>query len=203
MEILYAFPLGLSLSFAAGPIFFVIIETSISKGKAAALSLDIGAVLADICFILLAYFGSRPLLENLKSNLWIGMGSGLAVMAFGAYYLRKSSNQSQFNSTLKLDTKGLLLVKGFLLNFLNIGVLLFWLATTVTIGNLVDNEPRRMVLFYATTIGVYLSIDFLKIYFASRFKEKLAGKGMRMIEKGISLILIGFGLFIALRAIWT
>lgn len=202
MEILYALPLGLSLSFAAGPIFFVIIETSISKGKAAALSLDIGAVLADVFFILLAYFGSRPLLENLKSNIWIGLFSGLAVMAFGFYYFQKSKRPGQLSQGLILDKKGLLIIKGFLLNFLNIGVFLFWLATTVTIGNLLDNEAPRMVLFYISTIAVYLLIDFLKIYFANRFKQKLAGRGMRIIEKSIALILMGFGLFIALRSFW-
>lgn len=204
MEFLYALPLGLSLSFAAGPIFFVIIETSITKGKLAAVSLDIGAVLADLLFILLAYYGSRPLLEKVQHNVWIGLFSGLAVMAFGFYYLRKSKVQSQFNANLKLDHKGFLIIKGFLLNFLNIGVLFFWLATTVTIGNLLDNDPQRMVAFYGATIAVYLGLDFLKIYFANRFKQKLAGRGLRVVEKIIALILMGFGLFIALRAIfWT
>lgn len=202
MEYLYALPLGLSLSFAAGPIFFVLIETSISRGKLAALSLDIGAILADILFILIAYYGSRPLLEGLRSNIWIGLFSGLAVMGFGYYYLRKSKVQGQFSSSFRIEKKGFLIVKGFLLNFLNIGVLFFWLATTVTIGNLLENEPWRMIVFYSATIGIYLFVDLLKIYFANRFKERLAGRGMRMIEKVIALILMGFGLFIALRAFW-
>jgi len=202
VEYLYALPLGLSLSFAAGPIFFVLIETSISRGKLAALSLDIGAILADILFILIAYYGSRPLLEGLRSNIWIGLFSGLAVMGFGYYYLRKSKVQGQFSSSFRIEKKGFLIVKGFLLNFLNIGVLFFWLATTVTIGNLLENEPWRMIVFYSATIGIYLFVDLLKIYFANRFKERLAGRGMRMIEKVIALILMGFGLFIALRAFW-
>lgn len=202
MELLYALPLGLSLSFAAGPIFFVLIETSISQGKRAALSLDIGAIIADILFIVLAYFGSRPLLENLKSNIWIGLFSGMAVMLFGAYYFRKSRQSGQMSANLIAPKKGLLLVKGFLLNFLNIGVLFFWLATTVTIGNLLDNEPQRMLLFYTATLGVYLGFELLKIYFANRFKQKLAGRGMQLIEKIIALILIGFGLFISIRAIF-
>ncbi len=201
MELLYALPLGLSLSFAAGPIFFVIIETSISKGKVSALILDLGAVVADILFILLAYFGSRPLLENLKSNLWIGIFSGLAVMFFGGYYLHKSKKPNQLRTGPSLNRRGLLFVKGFLLNFLNIGVLLFWLATTISIGNLLHNEPQRMLVFYTATIGVYLGFDFLKIYFANRFKKKLAGRGMQIMEKIIALILIGFGLFISLRAL--
>lgn len=203
MEVLYALPLGLSLSFAAGPIFFVLIETSITKGKAAALSLDFGAILADVLFILIAYYGSRPLLEGMRENIWLGLFSGLAVMAFGLYYLRKSTVRGQFLTRAPLDKKGHLFVKGFLLNFLNIGVFFFWLATTVSIGNLLDNEAPRMLFFYLATLGVYLLIDLLKIYFANRFRERLAGRGMRMIEKGISIILIAFGLFISLRAFWS
>ncbi len=201
MEFLYAIPLGLSLSFAAGPIFFVLIETSISRGKAAAFTLDLGAAAADLIFILIAYYGSQPILENLKQNLWLNIGSGLIVGGFGAYYLFKSEKRGQLSQSLKIEKKRLFFVKGFLLNFLNVGVLFFWLATTVSIGNLLDNNPSRMTVFYASTMAVYLGFDLFKIYFANRFQEKLAGRGMRMIEKIIGIILVLFGLFIMVRGV--
>lgn len=203
MEFLYAIPLGLSLSFAAGPIFFVLIETSISRGKRAAFTLDLGAAFADLVFILIAYYGSQPILENLKQNIWLNALSGLIVAGFGAYYLFKSEQRGQLKQPLKIEKKGLFFVKGFLLNFLNVGVLFFWLATTVSIGNLLDNSPSRMAVFYSTTMAVYLGFDLFKIYFASRFKERLAGRGMRIIEKIIGIILILFGLFIIARGFYN
>ena len=201
MEILYALPLGIVLSFAAGPVFFVLIETAINKGRAAAISLDIGAILADLAFIVLAYWGSHSLLEQMKQSLWLGIVSGLAVLVFGGYYVLKSRQPLQMTQALEITRKRFFFVKGFLLNFLNIGVFLFWLGTTVTISNLLDNQEERMILFYASTLGVYLLIDLFKIYFAHRFKERLAGRGLRLIEKIMGLALMAFGLYIILRAV--
>lgn len=200
LEVLwYAIPLGITLSFAAGPIFFVIIETSISQGKTKALMLDLGAVVADILFILIAFFGSQSLIETLRDNIWVNVISGLAVAVFGAFYVRKSKTSGQFQHTVEVKRKRLFFFKGFLLNFLNVGVLFYWIATTVTIGSLVNHDPEKLIAFYISSILVYLSIDLFKIYFANRFKERLKGRKIQVVEKIIGFILVGFGLFIAVR----
>ncbi|MEY3438093.1 MAG: hypothetical protein RL265_678, partial [Bacteroidota bacterium] len=38
-----------------GPVFFVLLETSIRKGARAALALDLGVLLSDLVYILIAY----------------------------------------------------------------------------------------------------------------------------------------------------
>lgn len=199
--ILYAIPLGISLGFAAGPIFFVVIETSISKGKKRALILDLGAVVADIIFILIAFYGSQSLIQSLRNNIYVGIASGIAVIVFGFYYINKSHYGSQFQKPVAVPKKRFLFLKGFLLNFLNIGVLFYWIATTVAIGSLVDHDPTKMLIFYISTLGSYLLVDLFKIYFANRFKEKLSGRMIQVVEKIIGYILIGFGIFIAFRNI--
>lgn len=197
--ILYAIPLGITLSFAAGPIFFVIIETSISQGKTKAIMLDLGAAVADIIFILIAFFGSQSLINSLRHNLWISIVSGLAVVVFGLYYITKSRKSGQFQNKVEIKRKRLFFIKGFLLNFLNIGVLFYWIATTVAIGSLVDHEPSLMITFYISVIFIYLFVDIFKIYFANKFKERLKGRKIQVVEKIIGFVLIGFGLFIALK----
>jgi len=197
--LLYALPLGIALSFAAGPVFFVIIETSISEGKTKALMLDLGAALADVFFILLAFYGSQSLLNSLQDNVWVGIGSGIAVAVFGAFYVRKSRTPGQFQKRVKMKRKRLFFIKGFLLNFLNIGVLFYWIAATVAIGTVVKYDPSKMLVFYVSVIVMYLLVDVFKIYFANRFKEKLRGRKIQMVEKVIGFVLVGFGLFIAVR----
>ncbi|HAD98611.1 MAG TPA: lysine transporter LysE, partial [Cryomorphaceae bacterium] len=85
--LLYAIPLGITLSFAAGPIFFVVIQTSITRSKTGAFILDLGAIAADILFILVAFFGSQSLIRSLRHNIWVGVASGLAIIIFGLYYI--------------------------------------------------------------------------------------------------------------------
>ena len=54
-DIISAIPLGFFLSFMIGPVFFVLLETSVVKGFKAAIIFDLGVVLADIIFILMLY----------------------------------------------------------------------------------------------------------------------------------------------------
>jgi len=197
--VLYALPLGLTLSFAAGPVFFVVIETSVSQGKAKAFTLDIGAVIADMIFILLAFYGSQSLISTLKQNIYVGFISGLAVVVFGVYYVMKSQKSGQFKNIEAPTKKRYYFVKGFLLNFLNIGVFFYWLATTVAIGSLLDHDHDKMLIFYGLVLAFYLLIDIFKIYFANRFKERLKGRKIQVVEKIIGFVLIAFGLFIAVR----
>ncbi len=200
MEVLlYAIPLGFTLSLAAGPVFFVVVETSISKGKAAAFSLDMGAVVADLLFILIAFYGSQSFISHLKNNPVLNIISGLLVVLFGIYYFFKSRRSGQFQRKIEIKRKRFFFVKGFLLNFLNIGVLFFWLATTVAIGGMVNHEPRSMWVFYGACLGSYILLDLLKIFFANRFKERLRGRNLQVVERLIAFILMGFGVFIAVR----
>ena len=54
----YAAFYGFLLAFAVGPVFFTLIETSITKGFKAGLFFDLGAIFADIVFIVIAYFST-------------------------------------------------------------------------------------------------------------------------------------------------
>ncbi len=201
-SLLYAIPLGITLSFAAGPIFFVVIQTSITRSKTGAFVLDLGAILADLIFIGIAFYGSQSLIRFLKNNIWVGLISGLAVILFGLYYIRKSRKGSQFKNTVLDQRKRFFFVKGFLLNFLNVGVLFYWIATTVAIGSLLDHDRDKMLLFYVFTLGTYLLIDIFKIGFANRFKDRLQGRKIQMVEKIMGYVLIAFGVFIAVRNVF-
>ncbi|MEX0273390.1 MAG: LysE family transporter, partial [Flavobacteriaceae bacterium] len=53
-DIQAAIPLGFLLSFMIGPVFFVLLETSVIKGFRAALIFDLGVILADALFLLIA-----------------------------------------------------------------------------------------------------------------------------------------------------
>ena len=57
-DILAGIPWGIFLSFMIGPVFFILLETSIIKGFRAALVFDLGVVSGDIVFIGIAYLGS-------------------------------------------------------------------------------------------------------------------------------------------------
>jgi threonine/homoserine/homoserine lactone efflux protein len=168
-DILSAIPLGFFLSFMIGPVFFVLLETSVVKGFRAAVMFDLGVVLADIIFILIAFFSSYRLIQSIKDDPALFIFGGLVMLTYGIISFIKNKKESKKNID-EIDPKELaktnyfsLFIKGFFLNFINIGVLGFWLAILITIGPQLELKASRMITFFATLIIVYFITDLFKI----------------------------------------
>ena len=135
-NILAAVPFGIILAFTIGPVFFVLLETSATKGFKSALIFDFGVILADIFFILLAFFTTNRLIEKIKDdpNFLIFGGFLLAIYGLISFIKTSKSFRSIVKEYHKIEFKknyGRLFLKGFLLNFINIGVLLGWLGVNL------------------------------------------------------------------------
>lgn len=201
-DIISAIPLGFFLSFMIGPVFFVLLETSVVKGFKAAIIFDLGVVLADIIFILIAYFSSYRLIESIKDDPALFIFGGLVMLTYGIISFVKNRKESK-KGIDEEEAKGLeknnyfsLFIKGFFLNFINIGVLGFWLAILITIGPQLELKASRMITFFSTLIATYFITDIFKILLAKQLRNKLNPKNILIIKKFISIILIISGIFL-------
>lgn len=201
-DIISAIPLGFFLSFMIGPVFFVLLETSVVKGFKAAIIFDLGVVLADIIFILIAYFSSYRLIQSIKDDPALFIFGGLVMLTYGIISFVKNRNESKKDfdeeeqKELEKNNYLSLFIKGFFLNFINIGVLGFWLAILITIGPRLELKASRMLTFFTTLIVTYFITDIFKILLAKQLQNKLNSKNILLIKKFISLILIISGLFL-------
>ena len=204
-DILTAIPLGIFLSFLIGPVFFVLLETSAVKGFRAALVFDLGVVFADIVFILIAYFSSYKLIESLKNDPAIFIFGGILMLTYGIISfvkLRKLKNEvseEEIEFVFQKKNYSALFIKGFLLNFINVGVLLFWFLILITVGPKLELETSRMITFFGTLILTYLIVDMGKMLLAKQLKHKMTPKNILNIKKIISVLLIVFGIAIMLQ----
>ncbi len=197
-------PLGIFLSFMIGPVFFVLLETSITKGFRAALFFDLGVVLGDIFFIGISYLGSYKLIQKLKDDPALFIFGGIVMITYGliSYFkLRKASKLEEDEEVVELIKKDYfsLFIKGFLLNFINIGVLGFWLLILITFGPGLQMEPLNFIWFFATVILSYLATDIGKILLAKQLRNKLTLTNIIKIKKVSSILLIVFGVFLLLQ----
>ncbi|WP_339834812.1 LysE family transporter [uncultured Flavobacterium sp.] len=205
-DILTAIPWGLLLAFSIGPGFFVLLETSITKGFRAAFTLDLGIVFGDIIFILIAYLSTNQLLEQLKDNPTLFIIGGLIMLSYGfiSYVLLKRNFIKQQDQ--EIDTDNIqknnyfaLFFKGFLLNFINIGVLGFWLMIIITYGPQMEMKTERISWFFAAILFFYLLFDIAKIILAKQLKNKLTTQNIYKIKRVISIVILIFGVFFMLQ----
>lgn len=196
--------LGFFLSFMIGPVFFILIETSITKGFRAALAFDFGVVLADALFFAIAFFSSFRLINTIKDDPALFIFGGILMMTYGVIsYVKLKRVQID---TLQLASPNLkrdylnLFAKGFLLNFINVGVLGFWLAIIITLGPTMDMDTNRMFTFFAFTISAYFVTDIFKILLAKQLRKKLTPHNILKIKKISSVLLIIFGMVIMAKA---
>lgn len=192
-------PLGIFLSFMIGPVFFVLLETSITKGFRAALFFDLGVVLGDIFFIGIAYLGSYRLIQSLKDDPALFIFGGIVMVAYGLISflkLHKASKNIEEDAEVVEIIKNnyfSLFIKGFLLNFINIGVLGFWLLIIITFGPRLLMDTSNIVWFFTTVILSYLATDIGKILLAKQLRNKLTPANIIKIKKISSILLIVFG----------
>ena len=196
-DIQAAIPLGFFLAFMIGPVFFVLIETSVTKGFRAAVAFDAGVIIADIIFIALAYFSSFQLLENLSNQPGLYVFGGTILAVYGLIIFLKKPNRNdlkaQLSNTFKVNYIELF-IKGFLLNFINVGVLIFWLGIIIVTGPSLENDINRFYVFFGSLILAYFITDLFKIALAKQLKKQLTPGIILKIKKLLGIILIICGL---------
>jgi threonine/homoserine/homoserine lactone efflux protein len=205
-DFLSGIPLGIFLSFMVGPVFFVLLETSAVKGFRAAFVFDLGVVTADVVFITIAYFSSYRLIQSIKNDPAIYLFGGILMLTYGVISFLKTKKAKKElienddeEELVKNNYLGIY-IKGFLLNFINVGVLLFWFLILITVGPKLQLETPRMVIFFSSVIGFYLVVDIGKIILAKQLKNKMTPVNILKIKKGISILLMVFGIVLMLQS---
>jgi threonine/homoserine/homoserine lactone efflux protein len=200
-DILSAIPLGIIFAFFIGPVFFVLIETSIVKGVRAAIVFDLGVILGDIVFILIAYFSSYQLLNKIKDDPSLFIFGGIVMLTYGIISLIRDNKAKK--KIIEIDDEEIkknnylgLFIKGFFLNFINIGVLGTWLLIIISVGPQLDMDKTRIFVFFTSIILVYFIIDIAKILLAKQLQNKLTVSRVFLIKRVISIILIISGILL-------
>lgn len=206
-DILAAIPWGFLLAISIGPGFFVLLETSITKGFKAAFTLDCGIIFSDIIFIFIAYFASNQILAQFKDNPNLYIVGGLIMSVYGLIsyvQIRKKfviDEERDIDDIPKNNYLGLFF-KGFFLNIINVGILGFWMMVIITQGPRLQMIPFRVLTFFSATLFFYLVIDVAKIILAKQLKYRLTPVNIYKIKRVISFILIIFGVFFLLQGVF-
>lgn len=217
-----AFVIGILLSLMIGPVFFLLLEISITKGFRSAMIFDLGVLLSDVFYVFLSMFFAYQLrsLSSLKNNVVLSIVGGGLFLAYGIYNvwfkkitiaspeelesglmeedpLNKSSNPIRNERRNNV----LLLLKGFTLNLLNPGVVVYWLAIVAKGFDLVEEHQGfwHIYIFIGIVLGVFFGLDCLKAYLANKLKPLVTVNLLKALNLLIGAVFIGTGVFLIVR----
>ena len=203
--------LGLVLSIMLGPVFFILLETSIKKGVRSAFFLDLGVLISDLMYISLAYvFVSQVAAFKENENIyWLLIVGGVVFIVFGFMTMRnkvpRKKNRGINPNDLTSNNYFTTMVKGFFLNAVNPGVLFYWGAIIGRSKELEKLESFSKEMTELIYVGVILltffTIDIFKIFGAEKLKNVLTDGWMRLINRVLGIILVCIGFIFLLRGI--
>ena len=202
-NVLTPITVGFFTAFIMGPVFWVLLETSITKGFKAAVAFDLGVMLADVCFIGVCYLGSFQLLEEDQNRQGLFVLGGTILLLYGlfSWINRNKKNKDQPEIQESKENYFGLAAKGFAINILNVGVFIFWGGVTIVSSPASGKSFTSFVLFFSIVLLSYFVTDLLKISVANRFKSLLTGKGIVIVNSVVSFILIVSGLVLILKGV--
>ncbi len=200
-EFIPAILLGIVLSFTIGPVFFTILEISVSKGFKAAVFFNIGVIFSEVVFFVVAYASTSNLLNSIQENpSWKILGGVLLAFYAGITLLgmyqnkEKKEQQNLFKSPPPSPNLIKNLIKGFGLNIINFAVLVFWILIVANYAPGFQDSQYKMIVFFLVIVGTYFTIDLGKIYLAQQLKTSLTDSVINKIKLIVNTIILIIGL---------
>ncbi len=193
-----------------GPVFFVILETSIRRGVKAALALDLGVLISDLVYILIAYvfYSEVSGLINGENKGILKLIGGILFIIYGAFtYFKKPKEEKvdEVGNVVQNSTDYFMLaLKGFLLNFANPLVIFYWFSV-ITMGaknsEHAGTNENSILFFLGVILVTFFSFDLLKILGAKKLRPLVTERLLVALNQLIGIVFFGFGVFLVIQGI--
>jgi len=187
---------GALLSIFIGATFFMLIETSMTRGFKAALWFDLGVLVCDALIISTVYFFTSWITKTLVNNTYFSMAGGIAFVGFGINYIFARRREPIYQSKSPIAK---LVFNGFFINLLNPAVVVFWLGSMAIALSQFKMTGKQAFVYFATTLGIVALFDVAKAYFAYRLSHFLSRRILRVIYISSGILMIGFGVYILFK----
>lgn len=196
------FFLGVSLAAPIGPVKATLLNTGIKNGFFHAWIFGIGALVTDIMYMLMVFFGVAQFIDSpiLKTILW----------SFGCFVLIYTGVENLLTlNKIKMDFKigknirfRQSFLSGFFMAMLNPLTILFWLGIYGSIlAGTAGTLTWYQIIIYSIAILLGISlVDFIMAFISSVARKLLNTKLLRSISIISSIAMIGFGIFFGIQA---
>lgn len=187
------------MAISVGPTLFAVIKYSLNHSYKAGLAFILGVSLSDIMYVTIANVAAYWLeLLNEYERTIAYAGAGILILVglsslFGKYKPKRPSTTKVNLSNAHLFR---IWTSGFLINTINPGVIITWLAAVTATAN--TSNMYRLVLF-GCCLGLILTIDIAKVFLADAIRRRLTIRRILYLHRfsGACILLIGLALLIS------
>ena len=167
--------LGLTVAISIGPALFALLQTSIKHGIKTGIFLAAGIFMSDLALVVGFYFGASAIVTNPKYHLVLGIIGGIVMTIYGVFTFFKKvplTEQVEAISEIKVKKNGRMpyFFKGFVLNFANPFLWVFWITSMLAINATYGGNQQAVALFFIGALSVILMTDILKVVLATKIK---------------------------------
>ncbi|WP_041087819.1 LysE family transporter [Jeotgalibacillus soli] len=194
--------LGVSLAAPIGPVNAAQLDTGIKNGFTHAWVFGLGALAADVMYMILVYFGVGQFIDSafMKTLLW---SFGCFVLLYTGIENLLAVHKIEVNmrSGKKIRLRRSLL-SGFFMSLLNPLTILFWLGiygSVLAETSQVFTGNQLFIYSMAIIIGILLW-DLTMAFLSSGARRCLSVMLLKVISVLSSLAMIGFGIYFGIQA---
>lgn len=188
---------GLIFVFSFGPVFFAVIETSILKGFWPAAAIAFGTLISDAALIFIAFLGVSTIMDNPDVKYWFGVIGGGTIIIYGIMSMFKKSKIAHVEINVKKRDYFGFFFKGFVINFLNPFVFIFWF-NAMGVVSVEGFEGYEKLFFFIGVLATIFSSDILKAFIAQKIQKIINPQYMHWVNMVAGAVMLGLGV----RLIW-
>ncbi|AOV08705.1 LysE family transporter [Sporosarcina ureilytica] len=194
--------LGVSLAAPVGPVNAALLDTGIKNGFFHAWIFGIGALTADVLYMIMVYFGIGQIIEFplVKIILW---SFGCFVLTYtgieSLLSLHKIELSRRFGKKVRLRRS---ILSGFFMSLLNPLTILFWLGIygSILAENAGNFAGHQLIINSVAIIAGVLLWDTFMATISSGARKLLSIRLLKAISVISSLFMIGFGIYFGFQA---
>lgn len=198
--ILEGIGMGFLLSLMVGPVFFMLITTSMEQGFRYAAVLALGILISDLVYVLITYFGVSYLTQYPLIQQVLGYVGGGILIGFGISFWRKKVMDRPNSGGLITEKakKRTAFAKGFGVNGVNPFVMLFWISIASLVSSKSDWGSADRFFYYFGLLLTVFGIDLGKAFVAGKLAHLMTARLRGFLNKGVGILICYFGL----KMIW-
>jgi threonine/homoserine/homoserine lactone efflux protein len=190
--LMYGFLTGMVMSVMLGTVFFALVQNSIDYGFRTGIFIALGVIVSDLMLITLSWFNAELIPPGGTTDLIVRICGALFLLFYGLSNLLKKDKaaypQTEKKQLLKFSSMG------FLLNILNPGNYIGWLAVTTQLKTVAKYEVAQATIYFAGALSAIFLMECLISWSASFLKPYITDRFLQLVNRLIGVLFIAFAI---------